>query len=84
MDIVAARPVALAPQPFDKDIGTPALEGAGAFLDALYGRVARQGCFFGDADGGVEKFGVPGPDCGGCKMRETGDSLGWWQCGEWW
>jgi len=46
MYVVAARPVALAPQPFDEDVGTPALEGAGALLDALYGRVSGKGRFF--------------------------------------
>jgi len=51
------------------------LEGASTLLDAFDGGVTGKRRFFGDADGGIEGFGVVGPDCGGGEVREAGEVL---------
>ncbi len=82
--IVAAGPVALGPEFFDEDVGTPALEGAGARFDTTDGVGAGDGGFGGVPDGGVVVFGAGGPDCGGCEEGCAGgceflggDGMGW-------
>lgn len=63
--VVAARPVALGPQPLDEDERPPALEGARARLDALYRVRARDLRLVGVPDGRVEALDAGGEDGGG-------------------
>lgn len=70
--VVAAREVSLGPGLFDEDVRAPALEGAGAGGDTGDDWVGGvQGGFFGAADGGVDCFGVVGPDARGCEVGGT-------------
>lgn len=63
--VVAARPVALGPQPLDEDERPPALEGARARFDALYRVRARDLRLVGVPDGRVEALDAGGEDGGG-------------------
>jgi len=60
--VVAALAVALGPQFLDEGIRAPALESAGALLDAFYRLGAWEGCFFRVPDRGVEGFVARSPD----------------------
>ena len=79
--IMASGAVLLRPQLFDKDVGTPALEGAGSLFDALDCWTAGDGCFVGEADGRVETFVVLGPDCRWCEVGSAGGGLVGWSFG---
>lgn len=61
--IMPAGGVPLGPELFDEDVRRETLEGAGAVLDAGCCVRGGEGGFFGEADEGVEVFGVGGPDC---------------------
>jgi hypothetical protein len=63
--VVAAGIVALGPKFFDEDEGFPALEAAGAVLDAFGCVVAGQGCFVRVSDFSIQVFLAGGEDCRG-------------------